>query len=362
MNPTGTNTKDPFHQKQVKEDWLKRLNPELCPIFETVWSLYESDLIEIEELKAEMLKAIHDQALNVKQPVVQKVPMYLTDTQKTTNEAIVKHLEKTTLHALQPWRIERDTLFIQWDQLKREHEKDQEFDLELAKTLFINKAKLKGLSTDDVIAGSYMFIMEDADLARRCYLHLMCVAPNSIKVKLHNYFILDEYSEGEQNVFGPKIPTLGVPLFPPYGELKNLNERIFEEDGFLEGGGEEVHPQLLSQFYRIQGIKGGEYTERVYNEEGVQISEINMANTDERLHALYDTIVKNNKNVLKAISTLRQTTAARAARRVPARRAPATRLAQRQHIPSRRQTYYHGGADEPATQAGESIEHQVGKN
>lgn len=207
---------------------------------------------------------------------------------------IAKHLAQANRQHLEPWRVGFEAAVAQWD-LAVSRASDTANDLRtLAREQFVVKARAKALSVEEAMFGSYVCIMEDGNLARGILYHLLFEVPASIRIERHNWYMLNQYPELERSSIANQVAKLKVPLFPPFGALKALNETIMSDTALVGGGkgdGKRVSAGAVSNYFRhTPALSGGDYYEQVVDADGRQISAVVMSGTDARLTQLHQEI------------------------------------------------------------------------
>eukprot|EP00796_Vickermania_ingenoplastis_P009036 gene9036-6337_t len=138
----------------------------------------------------------------------------------------------------------------------------------------------------------YLLYSASAEVGMRHLLHILLYADEGRRTTLFNWEVIEGLDEATQNLYGPYIEKLPVPLIPgEAGAVKNgiIIRRFREaETALLQGG--SADEDITNGMYRRprEKIEGGGYLEPVMNPpQGEQVLSINMEGTEGRLTTLY---------------------------------------------------------------------------
>lgn len=282
-----------------KAVWMRRIKPESAPEFETLWALKEQNAISQATFEQRALDLIFP-------------------SQNSAME-IAKHLAEANRHTIEPWRVEFDASTARWVAAQSGATgKTQKEELLEAREKFFVKARSRSLSIEEAMMGSYLCLLDDTVVCRRLMYHLLFEVSTEERITQHNWFMLNEYADAERAGIAKKVSQLRVPLFPPIGQLKALNEQILAEKGLLVGGGEDDRQAALAinKFYRAStDLRGGDYYEAVINEKGEQVSAVRMAGTDARLNHINNEVAALRSDIGRINASLSRPAAQTAAGR-----------------------------------------------
>lgn len=216
----------------------------------------------------------------------------LAMTPQDSTADIARHLLQASRQQLEPWRVDFDAAVAQWDLAMERAAKPQTDDLmHQARTQFVVKAKARSLSVEEAMFGSYICIMDDGEAVRAMLYHLLFEVSASVRIQRHNQYMLNQYQELERSAIATRVAKLRVPLFPPFGDLKAINETLLADTALLGGGRDSerrVSPNAVAHYFRqTEVLTGGDYYEPVLDAEGRQLSTIHMVGTDARLNQLH---------------------------------------------------------------------------
>eukprot|EP00796_Vickermania_ingenoplastis_P001601 gene1601-978_t len=128
----------------------------------------------------------------------------------------------------------------------------------------------------------YLLYSASAEVGMRHLLHILLYADEGRRTSLFNWEVIEGLDEATQNLYGPYIEKLPVPLIPgEAGAVKNgiIIRRFREaETALLQGG--SADEDITNGMYRG-------YLEPVMNPQGEQVLSINMEGTEGRLTTLY---------------------------------------------------------------------------
>eukprot|EP00796_Vickermania_ingenoplastis_P010629 gene10628-biopygen7590 len=114
---------------------------------------------------------------------------------------------------------------------------------------FLAKASGGQLSPLLTIIGQYLLFSADKEVGRRYLLEILFKQPASIRLKVHNWAVLETAPVGTALVMGPKVEHLPVPLFPwQDAKLKELNAKILDLADTCEGGSLAEDDELRKLF------------------------------------------------------------------------------------------------------------------
>jgi hypothetical protein len=139
----------------------------------------------------------------------------------------VEILSAQTRHQRDPWRATHEQLVRQchaW----RDTSPDE------LKAAFLDMAKLSMLSSDDVLAGSYLLYGTTADY--RIFAGMLQVGTTQ-RVRTHNAYVASGMSSAWLAQHGATVCALTWPLFPAAVGFSALNLKLLSECASVQGGG-----------------------------------------------------------------------------------------------------------------------------
>jgi len=179
-----------------------------------------------------------------------KAAVYIAVDAKGDSATLAGQFERQEQRQREPWRVQYQHAVEERKEFLRQTNQQHQ-------RLFLELAKAKVLSAEDVLIGQYVLFSGEAGW--RFFGGVLLNKRGVDRVRAHNFFVADsvEGSEAFLAANGDLLATLPVPLFPANAEFSALNTALlFEYRAFLGVGGPAGggHPSKYeSTFFVLSG-------------------------------------------------------------------------------------------------------------